>query len=154
MENWKIILTFTHPHEAHIAKSYIESEGIDTMIQDELTAQVNSFYSGAIGGVKMLVRESDFEKGVEILKNGGYINVDANETNIEYVTEDRSTDKRFCPFCKSQEIGKKKNADPLAALIYSVLGVFSPIFRKAYICHDCEKVWKFVKKQKGYDRQY
>jgi len=133
MENWKIILTFTHPHEAHIAKTYLESEGIETMIQDELTVQVNSFYSDAIGGVKLLVRESNFEKGVEVLKKGGYINIDADETKIEFVTEGKSTDKRFCPFCKSQNIGKKKNPDPLAAIIFSVLALFSPIFRKAYM---------------------
>lgn len=147
MENWKIILTFTHPHEAHIAKTYLESEGIETMIQDELTVQVNSFYSDAIGGVKLLVRESDYEYGIEVLNNGGYINADANETKIESVVEGRSTDKRFCPFCKSQNIGKKKNPDPLTGLIYSLLTLFSPIFRKAYICHDCEKEWKYTKKE-------
>ncbi len=146
MENWKIILIFTLPHEAHIARSYIESEGIDTMIQDELTAQLN-VYSNAIGGVKLLVRESDFEHGIAILKKGGYINVDADETNIEYVTEDRSTDIRFCPFCKSKNIGKKKNPDPLTGLIYSFLAIFSPIFKKAYICLDCKKEWKYTTKR-------
>ena len=145
MENWKIILTFTHPHEAHIAKTYLESEGIGTMIQDELTAQVNSFYSGAIGGVKLLVRESDFEHGIEVLKKQGYINADAIETKIELVIEGLSTDKRFCPFCKSQDIGKKKNPDLLAGLIFSFLSIFSPIFKKAFVCHNCHKEWKFTK---------
>ncbi len=146
MENWKIIITYTLPHEAHIARSYIESEGIETMIQDELTAQLN-IYSNAIGGVKLLVRESDFEHGVEILKKGGYINADSDETKIESVLEGRSTDKRFCPFCKSQNIGKKKNPDSLTAFIYSILAVFSPLFKKANICHDCKKEWKYIKKR-------
>lgn len=116
------------------------------MIQDELTAQLN-IYSNAIGGVKLLVRESDFEHGVEILKKGGYINADSDETKIESVLEGRSTDKRFCPFCKSQNIGKKKNPDSLTAFIYSILAVFSPLFKKANICHDCKKEWKYIKKR-------
>ena len=41
-------VTFTYPHEAHLAKNYLESEGIETEIRDELTAQVNNFYSNAI----------------------------------------------------------------------------------------------------------
>ncbi len=146
MENCKIIITYTLPHEAHIARSYIESEGIETMIQDELTAQLN-IYSNAIGGVKLLVRESDFEHGFEVLKKGGYINADADETKTESVIEGRSTDKRFCPFCKSQNIGKTKNQDPLASLIFSILTLFSPIFKKAYICLNCTKEWKYIKKR-------
>jgi len=43
MNSWINIITFTLPHEAHFAKSVLESEGINTIIQNELTAQVNNF---------------------------------------------------------------------------------------------------------------
>ncbi len=73
MDNWVQIITFTYPHEAHLVKSKLEAEGIETLIRDELTAQVNNFYSNAIGGVKLLVREHDFERARQILVEAGTI---------------------------------------------------------------------------------
>jgi hypothetical protein len=52
IDNWKTILTFTYPHEANIAKAYLNSEGIETIIQNEMTAQLNNVYSNAIGESK------------------------------------------------------------------------------------------------------
>lgn len=73
MENWITVLTFTYPTQAHLAKAKVESEGIEVLIRDELTAQVNNFYSSAIGGVKLQVRNKDAERAFEILKASGYI---------------------------------------------------------------------------------
>lgn len=73
MNKWKIILTFTYPHEAYIAKGKLESEGIPVQIRDELTAQVNNFYSNAIGGVKLLVQEKNYEIALKILVESGQI---------------------------------------------------------------------------------
>ena len=55
-------------------KSYLESAGIETLIPDEFTAQVNNFYTTAIGGVRLMVRTEDLESGVALLKEGRYIN--------------------------------------------------------------------------------
>lgn len=73
MENLVTIITFTYAHEITIIRGKLESEGIDCFVQDELTAQVNPLYSNAIGGVKLKVRESDAERAIEILKEGGYL---------------------------------------------------------------------------------
>lgn len=73
MTNWNIIISFTYPHEAHLAKGRLESEGIEVFIKDELTAQVNNFYSNAIGGVKLLVKDSDYDNAYKILIESGYI---------------------------------------------------------------------------------
>lgn len=73
MENWITVISFTYPHEAHLAKGKLESEGIEVIIKDELTAQVNNFYSNAIGGVKLLVRDFDFDNANQILVESGYI---------------------------------------------------------------------------------
>jgi len=73
MKDWITILTFTYPHEAHLAKGKLESEGIEVQITDELTVQVHNFYSNAIGGVKLLVRETDLQRANQILIDSGYI---------------------------------------------------------------------------------
>jgi hypothetical protein len=148
MSNWKVLSTFTYPHEAHVAQGYLESEGIETLIKDEITTQVHNFYSNAIGGVKLLVHESLFEKGVESLIKGGFIS-DSSEhiaQEIEIITLTPTTDKEKCPFCNSSNIGKKKEPNILVIILYFLLGAFFPIFKKSYKCFDCEKEWKFKKK--------
>ena len=87
MNNWSTIISFTYPLEAHIAKGRLESEGIEVFIKDELTAQVNNFYSNAIGGVKLLVKDSDYENAYRILIESGYI--------IDKVTEPNKLWNRF-----------------------------------------------------------
>lgn len=70
MDNWKIIFRSAFPLEAQLAKSYLESEGIETLIQNETAAQI---YSNAVDEPKLLVKESDVEAGIKILTEGGYI---------------------------------------------------------------------------------
>ena len=45
MDNWITVISFIYPHEAHLAKGKLESEGFEVVIKDELTVQVNNFYS-------------------------------------------------------------------------------------------------------------
>ena len=67
------VLTFTYPNEVVVIRARLESEGIECFVKDELTVQVNPFYSNAIGGIKLQVRESDLDRTIEILKEGGYV---------------------------------------------------------------------------------
>ncbi|KAA6302398.1 MAG: hypothetical protein EZS26_001511 [Candidatus Ordinivivax streblomastigis] len=73
------LLTFTYPSEMYVLRSRLESEGIACLAQDELTIQVNPLYSNALGGVKLQVLESDVERALEILREGGYM--DENQAN-------------------------------------------------------------------------
>jgi len=73
MDDWKNIMTFTYPHEAYIVKGRLESDGIPVQIRDELTTQVNNFYSNAIGGVKLLIPQEDYKRAMEILIKTGQI---------------------------------------------------------------------------------
>lgn len=147
MDNWDTLITFTYPHEAHVAKGFLESEGIETLIQDEMTTQVKNFLSNAIGGVKLLVRNEDYERGIAILKQGGYIFDEGHETeeaSIVYVNE-ANKNKTLCPFCQSDNIMKNKDINILTPILYITLGAFIPIFRPKYKCYDCEKEWRYKK---------
>ncbi len=147
MNNWETLITFTYPVEAHMAKGLLESEGIETMIQDEMTTQVDNFLSNAIGGVKLLVQKRDYEYGIATLKQGGYILDEGHKTEearIIYV--DESIDKTHCPFCQSDNIMKNKDINILTPIIYLVLGAFIPIFRPKYKCYDCGMEWRYRRK--------
>lgn len=61
----------TAPYDIYLVKGYLESEGIETQLQNELAAQV---YSNAVDEAKLLVKEEDVDKAIAILKKGGYIN--------------------------------------------------------------------------------
>lgn len=81
MNNWITILTFTLPHEAHLAKTKLQSEGFEVVIRDELTAQTNNFYSNAIGGVKLQIKEEDYKQAYKILKDLDYIKEEKQASN-------------------------------------------------------------------------
>jgi hypothetical protein len=134
------------PQDAYLAKGFLDSEGVESVIKDEFTAQVNNFYSNAIGGVKLQVKESDYENGLLILQKGGYINSDdkKDEINIEILHIDKTTNKKICPFCQSDNIGKKKVPNIFTAILL-IFSICFPIFKRSCICYDCNKAWIFKK---------
>jgi hypothetical protein len=67
------VLTFTYSYEVAIVRGRLEAEGIECFVQDELTVQTLPFYSNAIGGIKLQVKESDLQQTVAILKDSGYL---------------------------------------------------------------------------------
>jgi hypothetical protein len=71
--NYITVLTFNYPYEIAIVRGRLESEGIECFVQDELTVQVHPFFSNAIGGVKLQVKDCDLKQVVEILEEAGYI---------------------------------------------------------------------------------
>ena len=46
MSKWNVVHTVTFLQDAYMIKSYLESAGIETLIPDEFTAQVNNFSRG------------------------------------------------------------------------------------------------------------
>lgn len=56
-----------------MVKVYLESRGVPCFAQDELTVQVNQFFSPAVGGVKLQVAEEDFEQAKQLLEEAGYL---------------------------------------------------------------------------------
>ncbi len=69
---WVTIRTFTVPTQAMVACTVLQNEGIDHVLQDELTVQVDPFYSNAIGGVKLQVPEHQAQKALEVLQMAGF----------------------------------------------------------------------------------
>jgi hypothetical protein len=149
MNSWETILTFNLPQDAYLARAFLESRGIKSLITDELTTQINHLYSNSIGGVKIKVAANDIEEAIHILKEGGYLQEDAADlTKIEDLESNRFIDKTVCPYCKSKNIGYKKDQDYITAIIYFLSGVLFPIFRKSQVCFECKKQWKYRKRKK------
>ena len=149
MDDLKTLISFTYPHEAHMAKGYLESNGIESILKDEMTVSVNNFYSNAVGGVKLLVQNSDYDNGIRLLKDSGYIsdNKIMDSFVINVIKIDKEEDEKICPFCKSENIAKNKKISIWIIPVYVIIGTIFPIFRSSFKCFDCNKEWRFTKKK-------
>ncbi len=65
------VLFFDNVQQAYILQAELDSFGITSYIADEFISQMYAF-SYAVGGVKVQVREEDFEKAKNLLKELGY----------------------------------------------------------------------------------
>lgn len=64
---WVTLRRYTLPMEAHLDRGRLESEGIQAIIADEHTIQMQWLYSNALGGVRLQVDEADAERAERVL---------------------------------------------------------------------------------------
>lgn len=70
MNNWKIVFNSSIPFEINFVKNYLASEGIETLLQNELTSQI---FGNLAVNAKLLAKEEDLEQATKILIEKGYI---------------------------------------------------------------------------------
>ncbi|MFZ6052038.1 putative signal transducing protein [Halocola ammonii] len=98
MPTFITVATFNFPSDMHSARALLETEGIECFVRDELTAQVHNFYSQAIGGVKLQVKEADAERAKRLLIQAGYIKEEKHELSGFWKGVDKMT--RTIPWIK------------------------------------------------------
>jgi hypothetical protein len=156
MENEKFItvLTATYGYEIAVIRGRLESEGIACFVKDELTVQVNPFYSNAIGGVKLQVRESDLNQALEILKETGYIQAgeaqpsgEPSRMNDSCGERQKTNDEKeiLCPVCGSEEVAPFRKAGWLSLITLPLFTYPAPFLQKRYYCFNCRQKFKLKK---------
>lgn len=130
------IATFSYPTQAHILRTRLEAEGIETFIADELTITGNWLYSNAVGGVKLQVRESDMARAREILNQES---VSAEMTDAELDDEEQQW---VCPRCQSPRVHYEKYHIRLVFLSWLILHFPIPILKRKWRCTDCGHEWR------------
>ncbi|HLG40590.1 MAG TPA: DUF2007 domain-containing protein [Chitinophagaceae bacterium] len=65
--NFVIIQSFDNYIPAHIALGRLKEEYINCYLQDEYSNTIGPFLSNAIGGIKLMVAETQAERAMEIL---------------------------------------------------------------------------------------
>ena len=63
-----LLVSFDNYVPAHIAMGRLREEYINCYLQDEYSVTIDPFLSNAIGGIKLMVAESQAERAREILK--------------------------------------------------------------------------------------
>lgn len=65
--SWLTVGHYSLPYEAHLGRARLESEGIDAMVVDEHTINMQWMLSDALGGVRLQVNEEDESRARAIL---------------------------------------------------------------------------------------
>ena len=142
MDTFVTLMTFTHPTELAVLRARLENEEIECRVLNELTVQVNPFYSNAIGGVQLQVKESDFQRATQILKDGGYIK-DGKVPPAEKFFEPESDSSIIkCSNCGSTDVMKNKLSGRMFALSFLLLGFPLPFISRTFHCFNCGEDFK------------
>ena len=136
------VLTVTYPHEFVVIRGRLESEGIECFVQDELIVQVNPFYSNALGGIKLQVRESDYSQAVEIIGQDASDCLESGEPIVMNDANVKDDTGIKCPHCGSMEVSKVKLSKKVFAISFLLLGFPIPFISKTYYCFGCGKEFK------------
>ncbi len=125
------VKTFDNAMEAHILKSKLESEHIDSFIFDEHIVGINMLYAQSVGGVKLKIRKED-EDAVKVLL--------AEIENYKYTDlEDKPI---HCPNCDGTDFysyfKSNRSFKGILSTIMSFIFFIYPFYHKNVLkCKHC-----------------
>jgi hypothetical protein len=127
-DEYQLLKTFIDPVEANITKGLLEANGIPAFICDENTITVNPILTTALGGIRLMVRSSDYKIAHAI---------------IEDVDEENSKEILKCPVCGSEDVKTKNPPNWIYFFIMLFSFAITPRAgnRKKYICNVCRNRW-------------
>jgi hypothetical protein len=119
--------------EASIAKSILDSAGIESVLVDDNIVRIDWFYSNLVGGIKILVREEDAETAAKLLEQEVPVKFDVDGIG-EY-------EQPRCPNCKSMDVSFN-GLDKRTTYTGLFVGLPIPITNKGWKCHTCGNGWE------------
>jgi len=117
---------------ATIAKSVLESAGIEAFLSDDNVIRLDWLISNALGGIKLLVREEDAASARDLLE--GHI---PERFHVEGVGE---YEQPKCPNCGSRDVSFEE-LDRKIAFPSLLLKIPIPATRHRWNCHVCGHNW-------------
>lgn len=127
--------TFWDATEAHLARGALEEAGIDSVVADDNAVAVMPLHVGAIGGVKLLVRESDLARARKVLDG-----LEGEEDESDLV-EDES-DLPRCPRCNSDDVTYERFSKRGFFVGVLLLGFPFLVMKHKWRCLTCEHEWE------------
>lgn len=128
--SFKQVASFQFSSEAIIVKGKLESENIQVFMFDNYTIDTDPMVSHAIGGVKLFVKQVDFERAVLVL-----------ESISKYAIADDGK-QVSCPQCQGNKVDYYTTINDIKSLLsflFSFLLFMLPFYTKRkYKCTECK----------------
>ncbi len=140
MSKFVTVGSFTSPWEAHIAKGFLESEGIPVVVRNEHHIAANWMLSNALGGVLLQVTE---DNAVRALKALDSVREGEAEKAIQHQFADMP--ENLCPECGSIKFNSQLSIGTIILLVCTlgVAGIIFPPRREKHTCIGCGTKWKY-----------
>jgi hypothetical protein len=116
----KVVAAYSKSEDAYLAKTRLEASGINASIRDDLTVSLYWLYSDAIGGVKVVVEDEDYDRAREALM--------LPKVDVGLLR---------CPHCGSDEV-RLRELSPLAAISIGI-GFVLPFRSRRVDCLQCHQ---------------
>ena len=129
MDDLIILKTYDQAFLANIDVAKLNDEGIECFLKDENTIAINPLWSNMVGGIKLMIRQSDFEKAASIFDKNEY-------AELKKAFDEQIETQLTCPNCGSLKVHRKYSI--LAGLFF---GLPLATTMKKYVCNSCKHVW-------------
>lgn len=119
------LFSFDNYIDAHLRMMQLQEEGINCWLKDEHTVTVDPILSNAIGGIKLMVHETQKERAADLLRtimNKERANrrcENCGSLNVEYIVSNRNPSNWFLAF------------------FTFLFGDYAVGIKKTYHCFDC-----------------
>ena len=128
-----MIRRFRDLPEASLAKSILDSAGIQSFLADDNTVRMDWLWSNVISGVKLWVRAEDVEAAMKLLDQNTPEKFELDD-GAEYI-------QPRCPHCQSMDVtlgGLNKRLSYGSLLV----GLPLPVSHEGWKCNSCGNEWK------------
>lgn len=125
-----ILQTYTNYVDAHIARGLLEEAGIRCWLKDENTVTIDPILTNAVGGIKLMVTESQAGRAADLLRE----------------VEESKRAAHPCPQCGSHQVEKVSTPRKASNWMSALLGLFVTSYAMpvdlVYHCFHCGHEWK------------
>jgi DNA-directed RNA polymerase subunit RPC12/RpoP len=129
------LYSFDNYINANLRMMQLQEEGINCWLKDEFTVTIDPILTNAIGGIKIMVYESQKERAADLLR-----------TMINKEKENRA-----CPQCGSFNVeyivSNRKPSNWFFALFTFLLGDYAIGANKVYHCFNCGNEFEHVNEE-------
>lgn len=132
MSRFKCVIRYRDIPLAELARSKLESEGIECFLLDKYLIGINWLYSEALGGVKVHVKTEDAKQAEKILAEDESPLL--NHRDLDFPELEQND---FCDSCGSSNLELIKYSRISGALMLLHLPLF--FWGTRYKCKDCGK---------------
>jgi hypothetical protein len=120
--------------EAIVARSLLESSGIEVNLRDENLVRLNWQISNMIGGIRLEVESKDEADAIALLDS-------PIPEEIEYEAGAPPYKQPHCPHCQSINITFESSSRGAALTSLYIAALPLPVGQETWICEDCGSRW-------------